>query len=86
MDDVFIPLLPTGCPPSQKPVDTRLKVRPAKEFAQPHPTSSPGSRTSGHGCSGAVTPIITFRREGERITQIRIECPCGQTVALDCEY
>ncbi|MDB6053126.1 MAG: hypothetical protein JWN25_649 [Verrucomicrobiales bacterium] len=31
-------------------------------------------------------PEITFHKEGETITKIRIICPCGQVIELGCQY
>jgi hypothetical protein len=31
-------------------------------------------------------PEITLRREGDRITQISIQCGCGQVIELGCQY
>lgn len=29
---------------------------------------------------------IEVKRDGERISQIRIQCRCGELIELDCEY
>jgi hypothetical protein len=29
---------------------------------------------------------VDLKREGDRITQIRIQCRCGELIELDCEY
>ena len=29
---------------------------------------------------------VELKREGERITQIRIHCRCGEVIELDCQY
>ena len=29
---------------------------------------------------------IEVKRDGERISQIRIQCRCGEVIELDCEY
>ena len=47
------------------------RSRPAKE--PDHPVSGP-------------PPQVTLQRDGERVTQIRIQCGCGQVIELDCEY
>lgn len=31
-------------------------------------------------------PKVTFQRDGDRITGIRIECGCGEVIELACEY
>ena len=43
------------------------------------------------GCSGPAAHgrdevKVELKRSGERITQIRIECRCGEVIELDCEY
>jgi hypothetical protein len=34
----------------------------------------------------ACEPKVTFERQGETITHIRIQCGCGQVMELKCEY
>lgn len=34
----------------------------------------------------ADKPSIQLQREGDKITQIIVECACGQAIALDCIY
>jgi hypothetical protein len=29
---------------------------------------------------------VEIKRDGERISQIRIQCRCGELIELDCEY
>jgi len=44
---------------------------------------APGERTPfKKNCE----PHISLQREGERITNIRIQCNCGQTIDLACLY
>jgi hypothetical protein len=31
-------------------------------------------------------PVVTLERDGERVTGVRIECPCGQVIELACSY
>jgi hypothetical protein len=35
---------------------------------------------------GPPNPTVTVRREGERITGIRIICTCGEVIDLECGY
>jgi hypothetical protein len=37
-----------------------------------------------HGARGEVK--VELKREGDRITQIRIQCRCGELIELDCDY
>jgi hypothetical protein len=36
--------------------------------------------------SACDPPKITLQRDGDRITQIKIECSCGQVIELSCTY
>jgi hypothetical protein len=29
---------------------------------------------------------VELKRDGERITQIRVQCRCGELIEIDCEY
>jgi hypothetical protein len=57
------------------------------------PDSNPGSaaapppaaKTEAHE-STCQEPRILLDREGEKITQIRVLCSCGQSIVLDCKY
>jgi len=31
-------------------------------------------------------PVITLKRDGNRITRIQVRCSCGETIELDCVY
>jgi hypothetical protein len=44
-------------------------------FAKPQPASSPHRPVN-----------LELKRDGDRITQIRITCRCGDLIELDCEY
>jgi hypothetical protein len=46
----------------------------------PHPAACAATPPSNH------SPIVTLRREGERVTGIRIQCSCGQILDLTCEF
>jgi len=35
---------------------------------------------------GDHSPKITLQRDGERITQITVQCSCGQMIELSCTY
>ena len=36
--------------------------------------------------SPATAPVVTLRREGDRVTGIRVQCACGEVIELDCVY
>jgi hypothetical protein len=44
---------------------------------------APRGAEAGSACG---QPRVSVDREGERITGIRVECPCGQVIDLECSY
>jgi hypothetical protein len=36
--------------------------------------------------SAPAQPIVTLKKEGDRVTHIHIQCACGQVVELECAY
>ena len=51
--------------------------------SEPPKTSSPPS--SGHGHQ-QMTPLVTARKEGDRITHLIVRCPCGTVTEIECQY
>ena len=48
----------------------------------------PGSASTEkvpHACA-SNSPSVTVQRDGDHISQIRIECACGQVIELECLY
>jgi hypothetical protein len=82
----FIPLVTTA--PTAEKREFQVTVIPQKE--QSHlfqslgkPMSATGERT---GFTKNCEPHLSVQRDGERITNIRIQCNCGQTIDLACIY
>ena len=48
-----------------------LTLGAAAPSAAPHPSGE---------------PKVTLERDGDRVSRIRIECSCGETIDLDCAY
>jgi hypothetical protein len=47
------------------------------------------SRASAHPLTvpnAHANPTVTFERDGDRVTLIRIQCPCGNVFELACDY
>jgi hypothetical protein len=44
-------------------------------------TAHPPTLTTAHG-----EPTMTLEREGDRVTRIKVQCPCGNVIVLDCDY
>lgn len=60
----------------------------APHAGSPPPATSPPSfaAMAPHAGQNHGAPKITFQKDGERITQIRVQCPCGQIIELNCVY
>lgn len=59
---------------------------PAPIAPPPHPPSPGFNALSPQRHESHAPPQITFQRQGDQITQIRIQCCCGQVIELNCEY
>lgn len=59
----------------------RTGAPPVSSGASPDPSAQNKSSESPH-----VAAHIELKREGDRISQIRITCRCGDLIEIDCEY
>lgn len=76
MNDQFIPLVPRNVG------QVAGSPTPAQSFQT---LQAPGA--SPHSDPQAVvSPQITLKRDGDRITHINMVCSCGQVVELACVY
>ena len=46
-----------------------------------HPAPQAPFKSHAHG-----EPTVTLEREGDRVTLIRVHCPCGNVIELACQY
>jgi hypothetical protein len=95
----FVPLSATMTPGTgmESPETSRVKVlasstadspgRPlAKAVELPAPAKASAAFAAVNQANFALQPKITCQRDGDRITQIRIQCACGQVIELACDY
>lgn len=85
MNDEFQVLVPgKGARiPASKPALT-ASVRDGAGFQPLLAALKPaGPPEETHPCK---SPEITLQRDGDRITQICIQCGCGQIIELGCQY
>ena len=65
----------------------RVKLVSASTDAEPSfvacPTPHPARPSSA---AAPAAPVVTLRREGDRVTGIRVQCTCGQVIDLECVY
>ena len=88
MSATFVPLVPGVATAPNLSAPTRLKPIPSTsapfEVANPAKQKPEASSLAPHVPHGQ--PKVTLERQGELITHIRLECPCGQVTELKCEY
>jgi hypothetical protein len=86
MASSFVPLIP----PTGTVVPTaafKLKViSSGKPTSDGESSSTATSVVENHAQCKESKPEVTFHKEGETITKIRIVCPCGQVIELGCQY
>ena len=56
------------------------------QFAPAGTTASETSKTSGPSAYAHRPVTIDVKRDGERISQIRVQCRCGEVIEIECEY
>jgi hypothetical protein len=84
----FVPL--TAAPPSGENREFQITVIPQAE--QPHPfqllepTASAADEKAPPNNRKNREPLLSVQRDGGRITNIHIQCNCGQTMDLACVY
>ena len=86
-DSPFIPLVPRSNSPAAPASGTSQSPARNEGPSAFQPLSvSLAAPASGAPGPKSAKPLITLKREGERVTQIRIQCACGQVIELDCIY
>jgi hypothetical protein len=84
----FVPL--TAASPAGENREFRVTVIPQTGPAQPFQTLEQAASGIASGISPDrkknCEPRLTIQRDGERITNIRIQCACGQVMDLACVY
>lgn len=85
MSDAFVPFAKSRSKPGASGESFRLTIIPqAQQATQFQPVSAAAAAAGGK--PGTKEPQVTLEREGDRITRIKIQCPCGQVMELNCTY
>jgi hypothetical protein len=66
-----------------------LKILPAgnaNQGFQPLTPQVPAGSVPGAKQPCAPQPVITVKKDKDRVTRISIKCGCGQVIELDCQY
>jgi hypothetical protein len=84
----FVPL--TAAPSSGENREFRVTVIPQAGSAQPFQTleqvAAGATENAPLNAKKNCEPRLSLQRDGERITNIRIQCTCGQMLDLACVY
>ncbi|HEY2951763.1 MAG TPA: hypothetical protein VGK40_04220 [Verrucomicrobiae bacterium] len=92
MSHAFVPLIPTAAPAPAPPDNLVPLLAPGSNddgIAGHAPrTTGPGSipETASLPPAEQAAPTVSFKRTGDRVTQIEIRCSCGEVIQLDCDY
>jgi len=90
MPEQFIPLAPAeSVVPSADQTAFRLKVLPQAQAEAVGTRSGFQTLAQAHLAGQPKTcaqPKVTVQREGDRVSCIQIQCTCGRTVELVCDY
>jgi hypothetical protein len=82
----FVPLMPAM--PSGEKREFQIRVIPQREQPQPFQSLPNGTGMAGEKLfhKKNCEPHLSVQRDGDRISSIRIQCNCGQTIDLACLY
>jgi hypothetical protein len=85
-DESFVPLTSAATPSKEERPDFRVTVRSQTDDAPPFQSLGQAAGSFSPAQSSNLEPRLTLQREGDRISSIRIQCTCGQTIELACVY
>ena len=85
--DTFVPLVASA--PSAQTQEFKVTVIP--QAGQPQDFHAMGNGPAGEGQGVFLKkqncePRLSVQRDGDKITSIRIQCRCGQTIDVACVY
>ena len=81
----FVPL--TTLPNSGEQREFRIAIVPRSEQSQPlQSLDQPEPPPSGSGAGKICEPRVFLQCDGDRVTNIRVQCSCGQIMDLACVY
>ena len=93
MSNDFVPLLTTAdldsaaASPASSPGPSEAAFRPVLAGPVHCSASAPGGGATGPTPPApASPPIVTLKREGDRVTHVQIQCSCGELIELNCVY
>ena len=95
----FIPLLPDvqSSPDASRATTTGFKggasgdgeftaLVPGDASAAPVPRPTRVEAVPAHAHAHDRLPVVTLKRQDDKITRIQVRCSCGEVIELDCVY
>ena len=64
----------------------RREITPASSAKNGNSSSFTPATSADKPSPNCNKPVVTLKKDGQKITQIQIQCSCGQIVELDCAY
>jgi hypothetical protein len=52
----------------------------------PHAAAPSATVVAPRAHAEHAKPVVSLRREGDKVVGIRVECTCGSVIELDCVY
>jgi hypothetical protein len=82
----FVPLVTTS--PSGEKRDFQITVIPQTQQPQTFQSFGNGATSSADRAASKKNcePTLSVQRDNGRITSIRVQCSCGQTIDVACVY
>ena len=85
MESQFIPFVPKTAKVAGPATSASKKTRSEEPSAQFRLLNT-HTHAQVAASNAIAQPVVTLQREGDRVTQIRIQCVCGQVIDLECVY
>jgi hypothetical protein len=86
MNKDFIPLSLSGGPRPGGAAVARSKEAAATQTPTPFRPLGGSAPTAQAPLAPGGEPKITLERQGDRVTRITVQCPCGRVTELVCSY
>lgn len=78
----FVPGMP-GAPAAP---EEAASAPPTPASTGPHAAAPSATVVAPRVHAEHAKPIVSLRREGDKVVGIRVECTCGSVIELDCVY
>ncbi len=100
MSSAFVPFLPSGGKTAATAAlnvgGLAESASAGNRFAALVPTTAATASTTAsvtvpttscaHAPQPNAKPVVTLKKDGDRVTHIRIQCGCGEVIELECAY